>query len=74
MSGLESDSQMNLIRHASNPMRMSVHTSKNATKILMQSFSMLTVQPRFPALRAEDQMVMQGRVSGWHGRSYSLTR
>ena len=58
---------VNMIFHPTHGMGNSTHVPDNAAHVFMHSCAMRIDQPSFTLLRAEDEVVVEGKVRGRHG-------
>jgi hypothetical protein len=62
MGRLESDKQVYVIGHPTDPFRKPAQPPKSPAQILVKTSSPFRVDERLPILRAEDDMIMQAEI------------
>lgn len=64
MGGAQGDEQMNVVTHSANRMNFCTQTLHHASNIFMDTDTKSGSQPRLAVFGAEDDMIMEAKVSG----------
>ena len=66
MRGLQADEMTDVIRHAADFFGDGVEATDRASEKFMQAFTLRGVEERFAVFGAENDVVVQAEIGGWH--------
>ena len=71
MGGAESGEEVDVIRRAADGVWEAAHATDNAAEVFVDAVARGGREPGFTVFGAENQVVVQGKVRGGHGRDFS---
>ena len=66
MAGAEAEQKMDMVRRASDRVRDALEAADGAAEVFMNPGTLSGIQGGFAVLRAENDMIMQGKVGRSH--------
>lgn len=66
MGGLQTDQEMNVVRHTTNTFRLASHAMDDSTQVFVESWPPFDIDERHPILCPEYEVVVKGQVGGCH--------
>jgi len=70
MSRPQSGEDVDVVPHSTHRVRNTVHSTNNATEVIMNTRALRGRKPRLPAFRTEDQVIVQRNIGRGHDAKF----